>query len=445
MAKQKAKSITIDTEAKYELAKILTDTHEAYNREDDKLKDFIKELMGIENIFIAACGNTSDAAADNAKKEAKLKVDMDLTSGGFRLDDFELLFLSLTSLLSNGVRITDEVIEKTFSEIFPKVAEASKPSVNFNQMARSEGVASTYQQVKAKEDQDTKQKAFENAALDPIESDKPRFLTANQELHEKAILENKLTLTDGLVGTGKTFIACRVALDLLRAGEIETIYLTRAPKGVGDSLGYLPGDKSAKMAEWLVPLYTELSSNLKGGDKALDTLIAKEKISIQTLEHIRGRTLKNCVFIVDEAQNLTEENLDALIGRLGENAKGVFVGDTHGQIDIENSGYKFIVETIENSPKAKEQGMAVTRYFAEDIIRSELVRSYNEILTEARVKRIADVKEASEVANNNEDEITTLTKEFYKVMKKIGEYMEEHPSEPKIAANSNGKLSLSAS
>jgi len=397
MAKQKVKYITIDTESKYELAKILVGKSGFH---DPKISTFFKEIMDIKNLFIQAGPSPSDPSEEvpESQKIAKLKIDMNNAESYkdgvacFKQEDVEKIFESLNTLVSFNSEISEETIEKVHEQLFSDRPEYKGLKNNFSKMAQKDGVATHRQKLLNDEQRAIKNDPFyEEKTEEEIaaEAEKPRFLTENQRIHEEAILNNALVFTDGSVGTGKTFIACRVALDLLKEEKIEKIYLSRSPKGVGDSLGYLPGDKSAKMAEWLVPLYTELASNMPGKtyqekERNMQKLVAEGKVEIQTLEHIRGRTLKNCVLIVDEAQNLTEMDLKAYVGRLGEGAKGVLIGDSKGQIDIKDSGFGFVVKTMRKSKRAKEEGIVVTDYGIEDIIRSPLVRVFTEEIDSAR-------------------------------------------------------------
>ena len=138
-------------------------------------------------------------------------------------------------------------------------------------------------------------------------------------------------------GTGKTLLALAAALEQER--EYEQIILSRPTVVLGSQdIGFLPGDQKTKMGPFLQPLMDNLNV-IKGQFKPnsrealrIESMLAQEKLIIEPLAYIRGRSLGKCYFIIDEAQNLTPHEVKTIITRAGEGTKMVFTGDIF-QID----------------------------------------------------------------------------------------------------------------
>lgn len=128
----------------------------------------------------------------------------------------------------------------------------------------------------------------------------------------------------GRVGSGKTFLATAVALDMIEAGYYDKLLYVRNNFGVEDTKdpGALPGDLEEKLRPFLGPLI-----DIVGDDMIVDQLIGEGKVEQVHLGFLRGRSLKNCVVLVDESQNLTPSHIKMLISRMAENSKLIFCGD----------------------------------------------------------------------------------------------------------------------
>ena len=177
----------------------------------------------------------------------------------------------------------------------------------------------------------------------------PKFkIQLNEEQKEaKAnILQVPITVLKGGAGSGKTLVACQTALDLLFRGEIEQIVITR-PTVAKEEIGFLPGDIREKMDPWLAPIYHNLFM-LYDKDK-VEKEVENGRIEIVPFAFIRGRTFVNSVVIVDEAQNVTHNQMEAIIGRLGKNSKMIICGDI-AQIDLKDkrsTGFSFLTRIEE--------------------------------------------------------------------------------------------------
>lgn len=167
-------------------------------------------------------------------------------------------------------------------------------------------------------------------------------LNKEQTQAKETILANKVTILKGMAGSGKTMVAIQVALDMLFHKDIDRIILSRSIVTAGEELGILPGGIDSKLEPYIAPLADALYDLY--GKEAIDNLIREDRIRIIPVGLMRGRNLKDCVAIVDEAQNLTHKQLKLLQTRLCKGSKLVFCGDTD-QCDLKdekNSGFDFI-------------------------------------------------------------------------------------------------------
>ena len=165
-----------------------------------------------------------------------------------------------------------------------------------------------------------------------------------QSDYMKALKENDIVMSLGPAGTGKSFLAVSVGVTLLMEKKIDRVILSRPAVEAGEKLGFLPGDMKEKVDPYLRPLYDALYE-LFGADK-IDKKIESGEIEIAPLAFMRGRTLKNCFAILDEAQNATETQIKMFLTRIGENSKLVVNGDP-SQIDLLNKSHSGLIKSKE--------------------------------------------------------------------------------------------------
>jgi len=197
---------------------------------------------------------------------------------------------------------------------------------------------------------------------------KPR--TQNQSDYIQTILDNDLTVCTGPAGTGKTFLACAVALRALELGITSKIVVTRPIVEAGEKLGFLPGDINEKVDPYLRPVY-DAFQNMLGGDR-FNALRYSNIIEIVPLAYMRGRTLENAFIILDEAQNTQPEQMKMFLTRMGINSKAVVTGDIT-QIDLpkyQESGLAAAKKILH-----KTQGIAFFEFENIDIVRHPLVKN----------------------------------------------------------------------
>lgn len=166
-------------------------------------------------------------------------------------------------------------------------------------------------------------------------------LNEEQKLAKDEILNNTLTMLAGSAGSGKTLLACQVALDGLLRRHFEKIIITR-PTVSKEDIGFLPGDLREKMDPWVQPIYQNMYA-LYDKEK-VEKLIEDGKIEIVPLSFMRGRTFLDSCIIVDEAQNVTHEQMEMIVTRIGLHSKMIICGDD-AQVDLKQkreSGFRFL-------------------------------------------------------------------------------------------------------
>jgi phosphate starvation-inducible PhoH-like protein len=175
-------------------------------------------------------------------------------------------------------------------------------------------------------------------------------LNEEQKVAKQVILDNKITVLKGQAGSGKSLVAAQVALDLLFKKEVERVILTRPAVNAGEELGYMPGDKDAKLAPYTAAIYDNMF-RLYSKDK-IEKEVMEGNIEVIPLAFMRGRNFTNCCVVVDESQNITSNQMELLLGRLCIGSKMILCGDI-AQIDLKDrktSGFKFICDNFNNVP-----------------------------------------------------------------------------------------------
>ena len=207
---------------------------------------------------------------------------------------------------------------------------------------------------------------------------------AEQAFAIHSLLNHKISLVsiNGVAGTGKTLLALASAIKQRR--NFKQIFVARPIVPLGNKdIGYLPGDISSKINPYMEPLwdnfkyiqnqYEETSKDFK----VLKNMIESEKLVIQPLAYIRGRSFSNVFFIIDEAQNLTPHEIKTIISRAGENTKIVFAGDINQidtpYLDSQSNGLSFLIDKL----KGQSIYSHITLRKGE---RSELANLANELL-----------------------------------------------------------------
>lgn len=186
----------------------------------------------------------------------------------------------------------------------------------------------------------------------------PRNAEQTFALHAILNPEIQLVSITGEAGTGKTLLALAGAIE--QRSEYRQIYLARPIVPLSNrDLGYLPGDVKSKIDPYMQPLWDNLSiiknqfSEKSKHYKKVEELVQNEKLCIVPLAYIRGRSLNNVIFIVDEAQNLTPHEIKTIITRAGEKTKIIFTGDIFQidtpYLDAQSNGLSYLVDRMNDN------------------------------------------------------------------------------------------------
>ena len=206
-------------------------------------------------------------------------------------------------------------------------------------------------------------------------------LNDEQKQAKAEILENTITLLAGQAGSGKTLLACNVALDGLFRRMYDKVIITR-PTVSKEEIGFLPGDLREKMDPWVQPIYQNMF--LLYDKSKVERHIEKSEIEIVPVSFMRGRTFVNSIVIVDEAQNVTHDQMEMIVNRLGKGSKMIVCGDTH-QVYLkkkEDSGFKFLYN---GAKKIKEmQSITLVTNNRADVVQ-DLIDYYNDAYDQNKI------------------------------------------------------------
>jgi phosphate starvation-inducible PhoH-like protein len=181
-------------------------------------------------------------------------------------------------------------------------------------------------------------------------------LSDEQKQAKSTVMQTPFNFILGKAGSGKTLLAVQIALDMFFKRQINKIIITR-PTVSNEDNGFLPGSLTEKMEPWLVPIRSNMRK-VYNKPEILEKMEREENIELVSLAHFRGRTFDNAVCIVDEFQNLTKQQLQMVLSRLGKDSIMILTGDRY-QIDLKYSNDS----AVHDVPKLKD-----SQYVAEIIL-----------------------------------------------------------------------------
>lgn len=196
--------------------------------------------------------------------------------------------------------------------------------------------------------------------------------TANQKEFVKLIKSKDIIICSGLPGTGKTYVACAAALDLLKHDpKYKKIVIIKSVTTLKDEeVGYLKGTLDEKLKPFMYSFIHNFEKII--GKQLVETLKATGMIEEMPLAYLRGINIDDALVIIDEAQNISKQNMKTIMTRLGENSKMIFLGDTE-QIDSKNpkeSSLDFIVRRFKD-----KEDFGTISFGMEDIVRHRLIKT----------------------------------------------------------------------
>jgi PhoH-like ATPase len=276
---------------------------------------------------------------------------------GLNAEDYTTGKIQNISSLYTGSKVIEEIDPGMINLLYDKgycppeeVLGKEKPMKNHYYILKSgkKSVLAFYNSANGMVEQVEKRNAY---------GIKPRNAEQAFAIHAVLKPEIKLVSMQGVAGTGKTLIALAAALEQKR--EYKQIYLARPIVPLSNKdIGYLPGDIKSKLNPYMEPLWDNLKfiqNQYSESDKEysrITEMVTNEKLVITPLAYIRGRSLSNICFIVDEAQNLTPHEVKTIITRAGENCKIIFTGDIHQidtpYLDSQSNGLSYIIDRLKD-------------------------------------------------------------------------------------------------
>ena len=284
--------------------------------------------------------------------------------GEFNTNLIQLEKLTKTTLFFRGNSIT----VKGSTDNLYNISQAIKFLINkfllTNNIEKSDIILSVNKNLN--DDKKSNVQSFAQLIKTPRKSVIAR--SQKQSDYIKALRENDIVVALGPAGTGKSFLAVSVAITMLMEKKVERVILSRPAVEAGEKLGFLPGDMKEKVDPYLRPLYDALYE-LFGFEK-IDKKIESGEIEIAPLAFMRGRTLKNCFAILDEAQNATETQIKMFLTRIGENSKLVVNGDPT-QVDLINKSHSGLIKSKKILSDIDE--IKIVEFDHTDVVRHPLV------------------------------------------------------------------------
>ena len=191
----------------------------------------------------------------------------------------------------------------------------------------------------------------------------------NQASYIRGMMEYGISFGIGPAGTGKTYLAIAYALSLVLSKKARKLVLTRPVVEAGESLGFLPGDLAQKINPYLRPLYDAMESLIPY--EVIHRMEENRTIEIAPLAYMRGRSLNDCVVILDEAQNTTKEQMKMFLTRIGERARAIVTGDIT-QIDLPKRYDSGLLHAV--SILSSVEGLHFAYLHTADVVRNPLIK-----------------------------------------------------------------------
>jgi phosphate starvation-inducible PhoH-like protein len=217
----------------------------------------------------------------------------------------------------------------------------------------------------------------------------PKFVPASDNQRKAlAMLREgkKVVFLSGSSGSGKSMLAAYWAACKMKEKVVDNILLVRAAVGTGKTAGLLPGSEEEKLLPYFVQTLNHLGKFM--GEGFLKYCREKEQITLNSMEYLRGRSLERCIVISEESQNMTEEDFEMLLSRMGENSTLILTGDFR-QNDMKgksglHSTIDLIAKTLEDQPDYMldedldqlENNVGVVVFTPEDCVRDGLTRAF---------------------------------------------------------------------
>lgn len=201
-------------------------------------------------------------------------------------------------------------------------------------------------------------------------------MTLNQERVTKAYQAGKNLANIGSAGTGKTYLSMALALEEVLENEEYTRLIIIRSAVQSREQGFMPGSLNEKMGYYETP-YIDIVNDLFGRGDAYQILKQKGMLQFMSTSFVRGLTFDNAIIIVDECQNMTYQELDTVMTRVGESSKIIFCGDMK-QDDLKISKHRTDISGLKDFVRviSKMNAFSVVEFTVDDIVRSGIVKEY---------------------------------------------------------------------
>jgi phosphate starvation-inducible PhoH-like protein len=194
------------------------------------------------------------------------------------------------------------------------------------------------------------------------------FLNLEQKNAYEVFMKNEIVFLIGEAGSGKTFLATAFALSSLLSKKTRKIIISRPIVEAGEKLGFLPGTFDEKVLPYMLPIYDTLDDLV--GKEGLQREYVNKCLEVAPIAYLRGRTFKNSIAILDEAQNATKTQLKLFLTRIGMGSKLLVTGDPK-QSDIgQASGLMEVVEKLKGI-----KGIGIIEFSSDAIVRHPIISS----------------------------------------------------------------------
>lgn len=222
---------------------------------------------------------------------------------------------------------------------------------------------------------------FKKKRCPPVEA-----LTEAQGNFIAYILRKPISFGIGPAGTGKTYVATALACDELEARQVDKIIITRPMLGCEEDIGFLPGEQDEKFTPWVKPFLDVMYDRM--GRSKTEALIKSGHIEMAPLMMMRGSSFNRCWILLDEAQNVTPNQMKMFLTRIGDDAKMIITGDLH-QSDLRTTRNTLkesgLQDAVNKFRHVKDIGFAF--FDKDDIVRSGIVRQMLDIYEPDEVYR----------------------------------------------------------
>lgn len=198
-------------------------------------------------------------------------------------------------------------------------------------------------------------------------------MNKRQQAYIDLLNEKPIVIATGYAGSSKTYIPAVMAADLYKLNQIQKIYITRPAVSSSKSLGFFKGDPTEKLIQWLgavIPIFVD-----RLGKSMFEIAVESGDISFVPLEVAKGLSINDAWFIVEEASDLTKEEVIKLITRMGKNSRLILAGDIR-QAELKGeSGLHWLIKFVERHQLSHNFGF-VDFNDVNDIVRSDAVKQF---------------------------------------------------------------------